>query len=78
MRTMYPEIEPYRTHHIAVDDRHTLYVEQCGNPPGLPVVFLHGGPGGGQAASYTLDHRAQALRHHLSGKKRMRPCSCMA
>ncbi|WP_333678484.1 prolyl aminopeptidase [Dyella sp.] len=49
MRTMYPEIEPYRTHRIAVDSRHTLYVEECGNPEGLPVVFLHGGPGAGLA-----------------------------
>lgn len=47
MRTMYPEIDPYRTHRIAVDDRHTLYVEECGNPQGLPVIFLHGGPGAG-------------------------------
>lgn len=47
MRTMYPQIEPYRTHRIAVDGRHTLYVEECGNPSGLPVVFLHGGPGAG-------------------------------
>lgn len=49
MRTMYPEIEPYRTHRIAVDDRHTLYVEECGNPEGLPAIFLHGGPGAGLA-----------------------------
>ncbi|RDS84366.1 prolyl aminopeptidase [Dyella psychrodurans] len=47
MRTMYPEIEPYRTHRIAVSGGHTLYVEECGNPRGLPVVFLHGGPGAG-------------------------------
>lgn len=47
MRTMYPEIEPYRTHQMAVDNRHTLYVEECGNPDGLPVIFLHGGPGAG-------------------------------
>jgi proline iminopeptidase len=47
MRTMYPEIEPYRTYQLAVDNRHTLYVEECGNPDGLPVVFLHGGPGAG-------------------------------
>jgi len=47
MRTMYPEIEPYRTHRIAVDNRHTLYVEECGNPQGLPAIFLHGGPGAG-------------------------------
>lgn len=50
MRELYPEAEPYRTHRIAVDDRHTLHVEECGNPAGLPVVFLHGGPGAGLAA----------------------------
>lgn len=49
MREMYPEIEPYRTHRLAVDARHTLYVEECGNPAGLPVIFLHGGPGAGLA-----------------------------
>ncbi|PWK92312.1 prolyl aminopeptidase [Fulvimonas soli] len=49
MRELYPEIEPYRTHRLAVDARHTLYVEECGNPDGLPVVFLHGGPGAGLA-----------------------------
>lgn len=47
MRELYPEIEPYRTHRLAVDDIHELYVEECGNPDGLPVVFLHGGPGAG-------------------------------
>lgn len=47
MRELYPEIEPYRTHRLAVDAVHTLYIEECGNPEGLPVVFLHGGPGAG-------------------------------
>ncbi len=47
MRELYPEIEPYRTHRLAVDDIHELHVEECGNPEGLPVVFLHGGPGAG-------------------------------
>jgi proline iminopeptidase len=47
MRELYPEIEPYRHEHLAIDARHTLYVEECGNPDGLPVVFLHGGPGAG-------------------------------
>lgn len=47
MRELYPEIEPYRTGHLPVSDQHTLYVEECGNPDGLPVVFLHGGPGAG-------------------------------
>ena len=50
MRELYPEIEPYRTHRLAVDDIHDLHVEECGNPDGLPVVFLHGGPGTGVSA----------------------------
>ncbi len=47
MRDLYPDIEPYQTHRVAVDATHTLHVEECGNPDGLPVVFLHGGPGAG-------------------------------
>jgi proline iminopeptidase len=47
MRELYPEIEPYHTHRLAVDALHTLHVEECGNPLGLPVIFLHGGPGAG-------------------------------
>ncbi|MDO5505526.1 MAG: prolyl aminopeptidase [Pseudoxanthomonas suwonensis] len=47
MRTLYPDIEPYEIGTLAVDGRHTLYWEQCGNPDGKPVVLLHGGPGGG-------------------------------
>ncbi|MGE5648863.1 MAG: prolyl aminopeptidase [Bacillota bacterium] len=44
---MFPPIEPYRSGFLAVDDIHTLYWEECGNPDGVPVLFLHGGPGGG-------------------------------
>ena len=47
MREFYPEIEPYDSYRLAVDDIHELYVEECGNPEGLPVIFLHGGPGAG-------------------------------
>lgn len=47
MRSLYPDIEPFDSGMLAVDDRHTLYWEQCGNPEGKPVVLLHGGPGGG-------------------------------
>jgi len=47
MRTLYPPLEPYVRHSLAVDDTHTLYIEECGNPQGIPVVFVHGGPGGG-------------------------------
>jgi proline iminopeptidase len=46
-RTLYPEIEPYDSGRLAVSPLHTLYFEQCGNPRGKPVVFLHGGPGAG-------------------------------
>ncbi len=47
MRKLYPAIKPYVTHSLAVDAPHILYVEECGNPSGIPVVFLHGGPGAG-------------------------------
>ena len=46
-RTLYPPIEAYDTGELDVGDGHTLYYEQSGNPKGKPVVFLHGGPGGG-------------------------------
>jgi len=47
MRSLYPEIEPFDSGVLKVDDRHALYYEQCGNPAGKPVVMLHGGPGAG-------------------------------
>ncbi len=56
MRTLYPEIEPYATGTLQVDDRHTLYYEQCGNPDGKPVVLLHGGPGAGCNAKMRRFH----------------------
>jgi proline iminopeptidase len=50
---LYPPLAPNRSGLLALDGRHTMYWEECGNPRGAPVVFLHGGPGGGIAA----DHR---------------------
>jgi len=47
MRGLYPEIEPTRQWRLAVDEPHELYIEECGNPDGIPVLFLHGGPAGG-------------------------------
>jgi proline iminopeptidase len=52
MRDLYPEIEPYDQGMLPVSPVHTLYYEQSGNPEGLPVVFLHGGPGGGTVPDY--------------------------
>lgn len=47
--SLYPEIEPYHHFRLLVAEPHRLYVEECGNPQGIPVLFLHGGPGGGCA-----------------------------
>lgn len=47
MREFYPEIEAYRTGHLKVSDLHSIYFEEVGNPNGKPLVFVHGGPGGG-------------------------------
>ncbi|WP_449278086.1 prolyl aminopeptidase [Leucobacter sp. GX24907] len=53
LRTLYPENAPYETGLLPVGDGHEVYWETCGNPNGKPVVFLHGGPGGG----CSTDHR---------------------
>ncbi|MBZ4421050.1 prolyl aminopeptidase [Myxococcus sp. RHSTA-1-4] len=45
-RSLYPPLEPYRTGHLRVSALHEVYFEECGNPRGKPVVFIHGGPGG--------------------------------
>jgi proline iminopeptidase len=72
LRTLYPPIEPYEHGMLPVGDEddggddgsgHEIYWEACGNPDGKPVVFLHGGPGGG----CTPDHR----RYHDPEKYRI-------
>ena len=45
--SLFPPIAPHRQGMLAVDELHTLYWEEVGNPEGVPVVFLHGGPGAG-------------------------------
>ena len=47
MQQLYPELKPYREFFLPVTHGHSLYVELCGNPQGMPVVVIHGGPGGG-------------------------------
>ncbi len=44
---LYPEIEPFNNNWLKVSDIHQIYFEECGNPEGVPVIFLHGGPGSG-------------------------------
>jgi proline iminopeptidase len=52
MKKLYPEIEPFDSGMLPVSDLHTIYYERVGNPEGIPVVFLHGGPGGGLIPMY--------------------------
>jgi len=53
MKTLYPEIQPFQTFFLVTNSVHQVYVEQSGNPEGLPVIFLHGGPCSGTKP----DHR---------------------
>lgn len=53
MKILYPEIPPYHTFFLETGSKHSVYVEQSGNPDGIPVVFLHGGPCSGTKP----DHR---------------------
>ncbi|MBB3994097.1 proline iminopeptidase [Sulfitobacter undariae] len=48
---LYPPIDPFDRRMLSVGQGHHVYVEQCGNPNGIPVVVLHGGPGGGCSPS---------------------------
>lgn len=47
MQNLYPDIRTYAEHRLTVDSIHNLYIEECGNPGGIPILFLHGGPGAG-------------------------------
>ena len=49
---LYPPLEPYAAELLAVGEGHRIYYEQCGLASGLPVVFLHGGPGSGCSARH--------------------------
>lgn len=49
---LYPEIEPYGQGRLPLDEIHTMYWEESGNPAGIPVVFLHGGPGAGSTPAH--------------------------
>ena len=62
LRTLYDPIEPYDQGHLKVSEVHQLYYEQCGNPKGKPVVFLHGGPGAGLVEDYRRFFDPKAYR----------------
>jgi len=52
LKNLYPPINPYNHGHLNVSEIHSIYFEECGNPEGTPVIFLHGGPGGGLSLEY--------------------------
>ncbi len=52
MSKLYPPIEPYNSFYLNVSNLHTIFVEESGNPLGKPILFLHGGPGGGIEPTY--------------------------
>ncbi|MET1219315.1 MAG: prolyl aminopeptidase [Glaciecola sp.] len=53
MQQLYPVIPPYHNFMLPVSDRHEIYVEETGNPAGIPVCFMHGGPGAGLPKDYS-------------------------
>ena len=58
----YPPLKPYRTGRLKVSPLHELYFEESGNPNGLPVVVLHGGPGGGSSPAMRRLHDPKTYR----------------
>ena len=77
---LYPSIEPFVQHSLQVDNTHTLHIEVCGNPKGIPVVFVHGGPGGGYTAIHRRFFDPQAYRIILFDQRgcgRSKPHACL-
>ena len=73
---LYPEIEPYTTGFLKVNDLHTLYYEESGNPEGIPVMCLHGGPGSGcypRMRRYFDPAVYRIVSHDQRGSARSRP-----
>ena len=80
MFTLFPEIKPYAVHHLAVTDPHELYVEECGDPAGIPVLFVHGGPGGGSddnSRRYFDPQKYRIVVFDQRGAGRSSPHACL-
>ncbi len=78
--SMYPEIKPYSQHSLQVDNTHTLHIEECGNPFGIPALFLHGGPGGGYQAIHRQFFNPEHYRIILFDQRgcgKSRPHACL-
>ena len=80
MRSLYPVIKPYSQCRLSVDDMHELYIEESGNPQGIPVLFLHGGPGAGTEPYHRCFFNPQLYRIILfdqRGSGRSTPHACI-
>jgi proline iminopeptidase len=77
---LFPEITPYASAFLAVDPPHRIYVEECGNPSGIPILFVHGGPGAGCEAShrqYFDPSRYRIVLFDQRGAGRSTPHACL-
>lgn len=73
---LFPEIEPFRTGHLKVSDLHEIYYELSGNPEGIPVFGLHGGPGGSSSPAlrrFTDPSKFLVVLHDQRGAGKSRP-----
>jgi len=77
---LYPEIRPYQTSMLDVGDGHQLYLEESGNPDGIPVLFVHGGPGAGcgrQDRCFFDPERYRIILFDQRGSGRSTPHACL-
>ncbi len=80
LRTLFPAVEPFDRGMLAVGHEHQLYYEQSGQPDGVPVVFLHGGPGGGTHPRQRRFFNPRLMRIVLFDQRGCglsRPLSCL-
>lgn len=78
--SFYPETNPYVQHSLQVDNTHTLHIEECGNPDGIPVLFVHGGPGGGYQPAHRQFFNPDLYRIVLFDQRgcgKSRPHACL-
>lgn len=77
---LYSPINPYVQHSLQVDNTHTLHIEECGNPMGIPILFVHGGPGAGYSAIHRQFFDPQAYRIILFDQRgcgQSKPHACL-
>ena len=75
---LFPKINPYKKQFLKVDNNHELYIEQVGNPDGIPIIFLHGGPGAGLNEIYRQYFNPNIYRIILfdqRGSGQSKPCA---